>query len=223
MIFRGQGCKVMEKDENKKKSSNNINNSQWDKDGEQKIHQNRNKEQFQTVSSTLKAAIDEDGFLREREREWRRQVLSRFKLSRWADSVKSTNFNFSNCRAFMCEMNCTAHICSCRYLRAFKKYVTNETCACVYGLSRFISTNTCIQHMHTCKHTIGPFSRCVVSNPPHSCAALEALSSEGLTQTASKQFPYTVTHTHTPRVQLLPPKRLNQGSSSVSWSPSVFD
>lgn len=64
---------------------------------EQKIHQNRNKEQFQTVSSTFKAAIDEDGFLREQEREWRRQVLSRFKLSRWADSFnsgKSTNFTF---------------------------------------------------------------------------------------------------------------------------------
>lgn len=68
-------------------------------------------------------------------------------------------------------------------------------CARVYGLYLFIFTNTCIQHTHTSKHTIGPFSRCVVSKPPHSCAALEAPGSEGLTQTGSKQFPYTVTHT----------------------------
>lgn len=129
--------------------------------------------------------------------------------------------HFSNC-GLLCEKK--PHICSCRYLHAFKKicYKCTETCACVYDLYLFISTNTCIQHMHTCKHTIGPFSRCVVSKPLHSCAALEVPSSEGLTQTASKQFPYTVTHTHTARVQLLPPKRQNQGSSSVSWSPSVF-
>lgn len=121
---------------------------------EQKIHQNRNKEQFQTVSSTFKAAIDEDGFLREQEREWRRQVLSRFKLSRWADSFnsgKSTNFTFLT-TGFLCE-NYTAphtyaHAGICIHAKKRKKSdKIVKKHACGLRLYPFI-TNACIQQTH---------------------------------------------------------------------------
>jgi len=105
--------------------------------------------------------------------------------------------HFSNHR-LLCEnytaKHTHAHAGICIHAKKEKRkcYKCKETHACVLRLY--------YKYMHpkkgTWKHTIGPFSRCVVSKPPHSCAALEAPSTEGMTQTGSKQFPYTVTDTH---------------------------
>jgi len=116
---------------------------------EQKIHQNRNKEQFQTVSSTFKAAIDENGFLREQEREWRRQVLSRFKLSRWADSFNSddsTNFTFLTTGFYVRIIQQSTHMLTqvFAYMQRKRKENATNVKKPMHVCSVFI-TNTCIQ------------------------------------------------------------------------------
>lgn len=103
-----------------------------------------------------------------------------------------------------------ARVCACRYAYLFVKQCT-QVCNCIvetYVLADFLSvylkyTDTRTHECGACKRTIGPFSRCSVRDP-HSCAALEARRSEGLTQTASKQFPSTITHNR--KVQVLPPR-----------------
>lgn len=160
----------------KKKSWNNINNSQWDKDREQKIHQNRNKEQFQTVSSTLKAAIDEDGFLRERECEWRRQVLSRFKLSRWADSFnsdKSTNFAILTTGFYVRIKLHRAHMFKqvFAYMQK-KKNATNvkkHTCMCARSLSVYLHKYVHPAHAHMQTHNRSLQQMCSVQAPSQLC------------------------------------------------------